>query len=126
MYRQKHAFVVMCDKSDESSLDAVHNCLKEITEHANIKDYVIMVLANKSDLNVDSQVIQNFEKTLPRDGSIVFNEISLLPNLQLHNVILNLATMLHERRDSYIEQRMKDIKEHNSHNRFSIGDRGSR
>ena len=34
--------------------------------------------------------------------------------------------MLHEQRDSYISQRLKYIKEHNSHNSFRIGDRGSR
>ena len=47
IYRQKHAFLVLCDISEESSINSVTQWLKEIEERSNTSDPVIMVLANK-------------------------------------------------------------------------------
>lgn len=48
-YRNKQAFVVMCDLTDEDSILSVTSWIEEIGQQANIRDNVIIVLANKYD-----------------------------------------------------------------------------
>ena len=53
IYRQKHAFLVLCDISDAASISSVTQWLKEIEERSNTQDPVVMVLANKCELEID-------------------------------------------------------------------------
>ena len=56
----------MCDISDESSLNSVPQWLREIEDRCNISDAVVMVFANKCELDIDQSVVLNLEKRLQR------------------------------------------------------------
>ena len=64
IYRNKHAFLVMCDISDDQSLKSVKLWLKEIEARASINDPVIMVLANKCELDIDQKSVFDLETSL--------------------------------------------------------------
>jgi len=54
----------MCDLSDEQSIISVSQWVNEIEERANINDPVIMVLANKCELDMDQSLVLNLETSL--------------------------------------------------------------
>ena len=82
IYRQKHAFLVLCDISEESSINSVTQWLKEIEERSNTSDPVIMVLANKCELEIDQKSVFNLETSLQKKG-VIYKEISVQLNIEL-------------------------------------------
>ena len=83
----------MADISDSQSLATIPKWLDAIQERATISNPTIIVLLNKSDLEMDQSVTQNWEKRLQRDG-IVYRDISLRFNIKTTHVINELAAML--------------------------------
>ena len=97
----------MCDISDEQSLNSVPGLVGEIQERANISDCVIMVLANKCELDIDQSVVLNLETKLQQKGpNIHYWEISVQLNIEIQSAMKQLADALEERREKFIQQRL--------------------
>jgi GTPase SAR1 family protein len=86
IYRNKHAFLVMCDISEEQSIDSVKQWLKEIEARASINDPVIMVLANKCELEIDQKSVFKLETSLQKRG-VSYKEISVQLNIELKSSV---------------------------------------
>ena len=66
----------MCDISDESSLNSVPHWLREIEDGSSISDAVVMVFANKCELDIDQSLVLKLETRLQRMG-VPYKEISV-------------------------------------------------
>ena len=115
----------MCDISDESSLNSVPQWLREIEDRCNISDAVVMVFANKCELDIDQSVVLKLETRLQRQG-VPYKEISVQLNIEMESSLKELADMLQERLESFIQQRLQHIIAHNSHKSFRISGMGTR
>ena len=123
IYRDKQAFIVICDISDEESLNSVPEWIHQIKECANVSDYIIMVLANKCELDIDQSVVLNLETRLEKQG-IPYHEISVNLNLMIQTALTQLADLLNERRENFIQQRLQTIISRQSRSSFMIAESG--
>ena len=74
--------------------------------------------------NVQSVVLK-LETRLQRQG-VPYKEISVQLNIELESSVKELADMLQERLESFIQQRLQHIIAHNSHKSFRISGMGTR
>ena len=94
----------MCDLSDEVSLKNVLMWITEINERSDIRDPVIMVLANKCDLldSIDQAIVVELESDLKDyHPDVIYKEASVLLNLDVHSSMRDFSDKLAERRENY-------------------------
>lgn len=94
----------MCDLSEEASLKNVLMWITEVNERSNIRDPVIMVLANKCDLldSIDQAIVVELENDLKDyHPNVIYKEASVLLNLDVHTSMRDFADRLAERREIY-------------------------
>ena len=101
----------MCDYTDPATLIEMPNWLQGVKDRADIREYVIMVLANNCEYDVDQSLVVELETKLRSSGAI-FKEISVKNLYNIKDTMTELVDKLYDKRKIFIQQKLQYIVSH--------------
>ena len=101
-----HGFILMCDLTNDKTVKAIPDWIKQIEERANIIDHAVLVLGNKCDRphHINQNISSAVESALMYSHpDVLYREISVNLDIEIDRSLADLGGLLVRNKQSYID-----------------------